>query len=153
MITFSYVRIATLSRTNNNFYRHWSAPQQLKISQFYDWYFQIQSLVAKLLDVFYGVLAPKNWFLKRINSVPGQAWCNQFCKVCPIGHICITPVIINCSCLTVFTKAFGAQPLRPKNKHQLENSLALTCIASVPPWGVIQPWPGSVSQAGHTQVQ
>ena len=72
---------------------------------------------------------------------------------CPIGHNCITPVIINCSCLRVFYKGFGAQPLRPSNKHQLENSLVLTCIASVPSWGVIQPWPGSVSQAGHTQVQ
>ena len=62
----------------------------------------------------------KNWFLKRINSVSGQAWCNRFCKGCPIGHICVTPEIINCSCLRVFTKVFGAPPLRPLNKHQLE---------------------------------
>ena len=49
-----------------------------------------------------------------------RKYCNQFCKGCPIGHICVTPVIINCSCLRVFTKVFGAPPLRPLNKHQLE---------------------------------
>ena len=93
-----------------------------------------------------------DFWSKLIPSLAGLM--QEFCKVCPTGHTCFTPVFINCSCFKNFCKGvWGSTTLGLLNKHQLKNSLSLTCIASVPSWGVIQPWPGPVSQAGQTQVQ
>ena len=112
--------VSNLSRTNNNFW-HWSTQEELKISQILWLIFKKKIIGRKNYRTFFpGVIAPKKWFLDRINSVPGRPDAIVFAGL-PIGHKCITTAIFNCSCSMNFTMAFEAQPLRPlKNKHHLE---------------------------------
>ena len=56
------------------------------------------------------IIAPKSWFLDRINSVLQARIAIVFAEF-PIGHSCVTTDIFNCSYSMNFTVAFKAQPL------------------------------------------
>ena len=94
-----------LSRTNNNFW-HWSAQEELKPSQIL-WLIFLKKIIGRknYRTFFPGVIAPKKWFLDRINSVPGRPDAIVFAGL-PIGHKCITTAIFNCSCSMNFYNGF-----------------------------------------------